>query len=281
MRTGAHEDLGLGPDLPHTSCALLAFIFWLDQINNPKARELLRQLLLWLGMLFDFGDWIDQMDSNPLETPLHKGPVRVRRIPLRFKEAIARTAARGDGFHSGRHMLHTMQHFRLAQAIKSMKAGNTWDDQTLSRYFTIATNWMRTVFDPVYSIAMDATTLSAKEFLFATMYAAGKACCCPPMVPRVNYIEGCNLETSQCANSSSPIMHNRLQIASDTGPFLQFKSTIPWAFEQTHLHKTIPNTLQTRTFFCESDGVVFATYFSGTSHLPYQGLAARATLFRA
>ena len=146
-----------------------------------KARQLLKQILLWLGMMLDFGDWIVSMDQNPLVTPVHQGPHKTRHLPERFKEGVARSAAGGDGSHSGRHLLHMMQKFGIATGVAET-TGNTWDWKSLSRYFACCQSWFRSVPDPIFSIAMDGTTLSGKSFLFSTMYSCGKACWCPPMV---------------------------------------------------------------------------------------------------
>ena len=176
--------LGFGLRAPHTSWYLPNFVFWLDIIGSANARVLISQMLVWLGMLFDFCGWVQNIDIDPLQTPILEGPQRARRLPLRFKESIARNAAQGDGFHSGRHMLHIMQRFRIASAIKQVKGGNKWNDFALMRYFTACKAWMQNVKDLIFSLAMDGTTLSGKEYLFCTMYAGGRACWCPPIAPK-------------------------------------------------------------------------------------------------
>ena len=91
-----------------------------------------------------------------------------------------------------------MKELRIGVAICD-KTGSAWNDQSLSRYWRFLSNVMRNIFDPVYSLAMAGIILSAKEFLFSTVFAGGEACWCPPIVPS-GY---CKIDFQQ-ANSAPP-----------------------------------------------------------------------------
>ena len=185
VRKDTQTDLHIPADLSHTACSLIDFIFWLDNIKSEKARRLIQQIIYWLSIIFDFGAWWDFIDEDILNIPIVKGPQRVRTssMPLRFKEHVSRTAAAGQGFTSGAHVMSMCKKLKMNFAIKSFKSGNDWADPMMARYYAECQSVMQGFMDKVYSLSWDGTRLSGKDYLFGTLYACGKACWAPPIAP--------------------------------------------------------------------------------------------------
>ena len=170
--------------LEHTSCNLSDFLFWLDGLNSANARALIKQVLSWLAMILEYGGWRDALVDDVLRVPVLEGPLRARRLSRRFKEKVSRTASRGGGVTSGRHVLQLMDRFKLNHGLKSFSAANKWVHPAMARYYYVIKEMFAT-FVPgclgVISLAWDATRLSGMDMLFSTIYAKGKAFWCTPI----------------------------------------------------------------------------------------------------
>ena len=125
--------------------------------------------------------------TSALAVPYRRGRKRVRCMDPRFKEKVARMAARGEGFRSGSHVLQMMGHFAispLAMSVASSKTANNWLNPAMAKYLaaiqSFGSRWRR---GGVVSLSWDGTRLSNKDRLFSTMYLLGQAFWCPPMVP--------------------------------------------------------------------------------------------------
>ena len=121
-------------DFHHTSCQLVDFLFWLDVIGHNNARSLQVTILRRVGMLFNYGQWLNSADNDCAMIPFSTGNQRARAVAGEFKDAVARMGAAGDLFKSGRHAVEVLRRFRLAKGIKAFKSANTWADSTCARY---------------------------------------------------------------------------------------------------------------------------------------------------
>ena len=158
-------------------------IFWLWKIGHKHARSLVLQILLWLAFLFNHGPWLNDASSNALMIPLLQGNKRLKRVPANFKDALARAGAEGTEFTSGHHVVKTMRKLNMKQGIDCLKSSNRWIDEVMARYLNSCRMELGGPHGRVISIAWDGTRLSLKEYLFAVMYANGKACITTPIVP--------------------------------------------------------------------------------------------------
>ena len=106
------ETLEIPKNLAHTSCGLVDFVFWLDTLNSPNARDLIKHILTWLGMMFEFSDWRSIVSDEPTDVPILEGPQRARRISRRWRIKMVRMAAAGYGLKSPAHVLQMMKRFK-------------------------------------------------------------------------------------------------------------------------------------------------------------------------
>ena len=141
------------------------------------------QILLWLAFVFNHGHWLDDASSNALMIPLLQGNKRLKRVPANFKDALARAGAEGTEFTSGHHVVKVMRKLNMKQGIDCLKSSNRWIDEVMARYLNSCRRELGGPHGRVISIAWDGTRLSLKEYLFAVMYANGKACITTPIVP--------------------------------------------------------------------------------------------------
>ena len=176
-------------DGSHFCCKLGDFIVWLHQLGNDNARRLLRALVSWIQLIADYGDYWDGLGSDPLHIPVPQTQSgRARRVPARLKEAVARTAAAGDHGRSGAKVLKNLKKFSGVVDMVADAVGNTWTEPSMRRYLGATQGVMGSVVDKIYSLSWDATRLSGKDLLFASMWTSeGQiASWCSPMVPTVS-----------------------------------------------------------------------------------------------
>ena len=183
-RRDAWEDLQIPKDQSHTSCSVVDLVFWLEKISSEKARSLLREILQWLAMLFEFGTWWEDLDSDLLNTPILQGPHRARRLPTKFKEQVVRMAAKGQGFKSNFHVCQMLARFKGSFSISPAGAANEWTNLSMAFYYHAIRQAMTGGWDKVFSLAWDGTRFSGLVMLFATLYTNGMACWCPHIAPR-------------------------------------------------------------------------------------------------
>ena len=186
MHRNDAEHLGLKNSL-NDACHLTDFIFWLSVVKNQHGRDLLRPILKWLATVLEYGDWIWKLSGDALDIPVNRGPgKKVREMASSFKEKVVREASQGDGVTSGRHALSLMHRYKLKNSLCAFSSAHKWVHPSMRRYLTTIQTAMRggeVLRHGVISLAWDATRLSNLEMLFSTMFAHGKACWCPPMVP--------------------------------------------------------------------------------------------------
>ena len=141
------------------------------------------QILLWLAFLLNYGHWLDDGSSNTLMIPLLEGNKRLKRVPVNFKDALAKAGAEGTDFTSGHDVVKVMRKLNMKQGIDCLESSNRWIDDVMARYLNSCRRELGGPHGRVISIVWDGTRLSLKEYLFAVMYANGKACITTPIVP--------------------------------------------------------------------------------------------------
>ena len=144
-------------------------------------------LLAWLGVVVDNSMSVSEASDNPLDAPELIGPRgRALKISLRKKMRTAAISAKGKSFKSPHAVLQGRQTLKGGKFVKKHRNANKWIHPYAYKYLSR----LREVFKcggkaPVISIAWDATRLSRKDTLVATIYHSEKrqAGWCPPMVP--------------------------------------------------------------------------------------------------
>ena len=159
---------------------------------------MLKQVLAWLGMMFEVLDNNKNTTTDPMDEPVLRGPKRLRKVSRRYKWHIIKIASEGKGLKSGSHALELLQKFRKGYKLESFKVANKWVNPTMFRYLQCIKLWMWDRPLGVVSLAWDATRLSKMELMFASIWSRGKAFWCPPIVPLVLQIlslQRCKFQT--------------------------------------------------------------------------------------
>ena len=142
-------------------------------------------ILVWLGMVLNYGRWIEFADDDPVSIPILTANKSARNVPIEFKEAVAKLGAAGGIFTSHHHVMRTLKRFRISTAIASLSMANEWHDGSMARYWCACRRPMRGVNGRVIGTSWDGTRLSGLEYIFSLIWCNGQACMAPPMVPRV------------------------------------------------------------------------------------------------
>ena len=149
---------------------------------------MMMQIIDWLGMLMDFGGFFNTLDDCPSSTPMPSGPKGgSRKVQQRLKDYVVKQASEGDGLRSGAHVLKLIKKFKYKKLLTlgpKNQTANTWTEPVMRRYLWTLRSTFTSCMDQVYSIAWDATRLSGKEMLFASLYCTKGLCgWSPPIVP--------------------------------------------------------------------------------------------------
>ena len=85
---------------------------------------MLKQVLAWLGMMFEVLDNNKNTTTDPMDVPVLRGPKRLRKVSRRYKWHIIKIASEGKGLKSGSHALELLQKFRKGYKLDSFKVAN-------------------------------------------------------------------------------------------------------------------------------------------------------------
>ena len=98
---------------------------------------LLSQIVVWLQVVADHGDFFEGLSDDPLAVALHSTPSgRARRIPNQLKEGVARMAAARKLGRPGQKVLELVKRFKYfnQNSPLTFKIGNKWVEPSLRRY---------------------------------------------------------------------------------------------------------------------------------------------------
>ena len=154
------------------------------------ARQLLRQLVLWVAFLLQGGAWIQEASADHLVAPLPMGNTRRRDIPFRVRDAVGEAAGGGQLGRSGRAVMAVMHRFARHCSKKLSKSGRKANQYLLERakgYWHHLRATFRAPECRIYSLALDATRAAGKDMLFQTLYVpeVGVGAWLPPQAARI------------------------------------------------------------------------------------------------
>ena len=153
---------------------LIAAITWLFGKTSSVCSIPFWQLLHWLCFMIDQSDEVAAATSDPLLSAAPRGPTgRKLARPNAFKHKVATIAAHGRIARSGRALMEIMKELipgfdgERPESAKRYLAQFSW--QSIHR--------LRSVFEfekcvQIYSVSWDATRLSKRDTLIATIYNA-------------------------------------------------------------------------------------------------------------
>ena len=166
-------------------------LMWLLGKLDATAQCLFWGLIFGLSLIINASGFITCSTDDPLDIPDYKGPKgRLMKISTIKKTKVAKIAARGDIFKSGRSVMRGMSILgkcgTFAYSDHSQKNANKWTEPLAFQYL----HKLQEVFHhakltiPVLSFAWDATRLSKKDTLVTTIYNRELDCAgwCPPQV---------------------------------------------------------------------------------------------------
>ena len=186
-RKDATTTLGLPPNESHGCCHLADFILWLHGLGRPQARQLHVELIQWVSLCVDYEGFFGTLDDDPLQTPIPSANKQVRNIPVRFKEAVVKAAASGGDYRSSAHVMNIVKKWRYKNMKITPQSGNanSWHEPVMRTYLWALQTAMRDSPSDIYSVSLDATRVSGKDYLFSSIFppSLGMAGWCPPVVP--------------------------------------------------------------------------------------------------
>ena len=184
QRKDANNYLSVPDNVDETSCHIHKFVLWLWTLHNTKAKALALFILQWLGFLFNFGDWHERGDDQALNIPILKSSTkRHRRIPERFRDAVARMGAAGGSFSSAAHVLRVRKRLGVPRACEAFSNANRWHNATMAKFLCAVQRCFRLQEGGIVSLAWDATRLSDLDYMFSVMWCNRRAAMMPPIVP--------------------------------------------------------------------------------------------------
>ena len=196
---GRKKDRGLFVDEPvganykgiDVDIKVRPLLMWLLGKLDATAQCLFWGLIFGLSLIINASGFITCSTDDPLDIPDYKGPKgRLMKISTIKKTKVAKIAARGDIFKSGRSVMRGMSILgkcgTFAYSDHSQKNANKWTEPLAFQYL----HKLQEVFHhakltiPVLSFAWDATRLSKKDTLVTTIYNRELDCAgwCPPQV---------------------------------------------------------------------------------------------------
>ena len=162
---------------------------WLHSKRDEAVQSIFWSLLFAIAMLIDSSGFLKEGSDNPLDLPDVAGPKGKAMIILTSKKTkVAKLAAAGDIFKSGRAVLRAMGIISggsMASGVDDTSA-NKWLSPLCFQYLHCLqpSFYFRLCLDIIFSVAWDATRLSHKDTLMAAIYnhSLQKAAWMPPMV---------------------------------------------------------------------------------------------------
>ena len=138
--------------------------------------------------MVDSSPMLDKASCNPLDLPILKG-ARGRRLKVSeaYKMTVARIAAKGDVFRSGRAIVRAMGILNVDHPYlltSAQKSANKWTEPLAFQYLHRVQEVFRMdkLLVPIISLAWDTTRISKLDTLCATIYnhQLRLAAWCPP-----------------------------------------------------------------------------------------------------
>ena len=153
---------------------LIALLSWLYGKSSSLFSTPFWQLLHWMCFMIDQSGVVDAATSDPLLTAAPRGPTgRKLARPQAFKFKVATIAAQGKIARSGRGLMQIMQELLPGFEGERPESAKRYLAQLSWQYL----HKLRRVYEfgkcvPIYSVSWDATRLSKRDTLIATIYNA-------------------------------------------------------------------------------------------------------------
>ena len=154
--------------------------------GSPKALWLFRELVCWLGWVFECGTAWANASTNPLDIPVPRGHHRAQRLHPELLNAVGRTAGEGVLARTGAKVARVLKFAFRRRGRKQGLAERTANEGQKIRAKRYRANcqedWgSRKV--RVVSVSMDEARISGKDTMISTLYspALDLACVGDPM----------------------------------------------------------------------------------------------------
>ena len=169
------------------------FMYWLFDMSTAAANDLWKQILEWMEMIVDYGDFWQKVNPDELMIPFPKAAKgNTRKLPKPFKRAVVKAYCSGKLGKSGAQVV------RMAKRFRHMKVGtgglglqeesaNKWAEPEMRTYLHDCFQKFARALQPVYSLSWDGTRLSGLDHIFGTFFSPSSqvACWSPPIAPRI------------------------------------------------------------------------------------------------
>jgi hypothetical protein len=170
----------------NVSVQIHTLLKWLFGKTSSLFANLFWQLLVYVSCMVDLTGAVAESSADALDLPQPVGPMgRAARMPQAKKHLMAKIAAKSRLLRSGRAVAEALQLLRNDQEGFATLSANKWVAKLAWQYLHNAQAIMKLgLSEPIYSISWDATRLSKRDTLIATLYNSmlDKAIWCPPQV---------------------------------------------------------------------------------------------------
>lgn len=147
------------------------FLRWLSADSSVVGKRLFKQLLCWMALEMEQSRAMASASRDPLDVPALRSKRSLCRINQAFKSEVARSAAGGRVWRSGRWGLRALQRLKGLKDTPAEAHLERWEVAPLVAFLEAGRRVFRKPGGWCVSLATDATRLAGLDTLFNALYS--------------------------------------------------------------------------------------------------------------